>query len=51
MPWHGWVLSLGNQCGISHLLGMGGPPKVTSGVAPSIGMLSMGYGEGVTFWA
>ena len=39
-------LSVVNQCGISHLLGLGGPPKVAFGVAPPIGMLSMGSGEG-----
>ena len=35
-----------NQCGISHLLGLGGPPKVAFGVALPIGMLSTGSGEG-----
>ena len=39
-------LSVVNQCGISHLLGLGGPPKVAFGVAPPIGMLSTGSGEG-----
>ena len=42
-----WLgLSVLNQEGISHLLGLGGPPKVAFGVAPPIGMLSMGSGEG-----
>ena len=35
-----------NQGGISHLLGLGGPPKVAFGVAPPIGVLSMGSGKG-----
>ena len=35
-----------NQCGISHLLGLGGPPEVAFGVTPPIGVLSMGSGEG-----
>ena len=39
-------LSVVSQCGISHLLGLGGPPKVVFGVALPIGMLSMGSGEG-----
>ena len=42
-----WLgLSVVNQCGISHLLGLGGPPQVAFGVAPPIGMLSTGSGEG-----
>ena len=42
-----WLgLSAVNQWGISHLLGLDGPPKVAFGVAPSIGMLSMGSGKG-----
>ena len=39
-------LSVVNQCGISHLLGLGGPPEVAFGVAPPIGVLSMGSGKG-----
>ena len=39
-------LSVVNQCGISCLLGLGGPPEVVFGVAPPIGMLFMGSGEG-----
>ena len=39
-------LSVLNQGGISHLLGLGGPPEVAFGVAPPIGMLSMGSGKG-----
>ena len=39
-------LSVVNQCGISQLLGLGHPPKVAFGVAPPIGMLSMGSGKG-----
>ena len=42
-----WLdLSIVNKCGISCLLGLGGPPKVAFGVAPPIGMLSMGSGKG-----
>ena len=42
-----WLgLSVVNQWGISCLLGMGGPPKVAFGVAPPIGVLSMGSGKG-----
>ena len=44
LAWLG--LSVLNQGGISHLLGQEGPPKVAFGVAPPIGMLSMGSGEG-----
>ena len=44
MAWLG--LSIVNQCGISHLLGLGGPLKVAFGVAPPIGVLSMGSGKG-----
>ena len=44
LAWLG--LSVVNQCGISHLLGLEGPPEVAFGVAPPIGMLSMGSGEG-----
>ena len=39
-------LSVVNQCGISHLLGLGGPPEVAFGVALPIGMLSTGSGKG-----
>ena len=46
-----WLgLSVVNQCGISHLLGLGGPPEVAFGVAPPIGMPSMGSGVCVTFF-
>ena len=38
-------LSVVTHCGISHLLGLAGLPKVAFGVAPPIGMLSMGSGE------
>ena len=42
-----WLgLSVENQCGISHLLGLGGPPKVALGVALPIGVPSTGSGEG-----
>ena len=42
-----WLgLSVVNQCGISHLLGLGGHPEVAFGVAPPIGMLSTGSGKG-----
>ena len=42
-----WLgLSVVTQSGISHLLGLGGPPKVAFGVAPPIGMFSMGSGKG-----
>ena len=44
--WAQLDLSVVTQCGISHLLGLGGPPKVAFGVAPPIGMLSMGSGKG-----
>ena len=44
LAWLG--LSVVNQCGISQLLGAGGPPKVAFGVAPPISMLSMGSGKG-----
>ena len=39
-------LSVVNQIGTSHLLGLRGPPEVAFGVAPPIGMLSMGSGKG-----
>ena len=39
-------LSVVNKCGISCLLGLGGPPEVAFGVAPPIGMLSTGSGKG-----
>ena len=42
-----WLgLSFVNQCGISHLLGLGGPPEVAFGVALPIGVLSTGSGKG-----
>ena len=42
-----WLgLSVLSQGGISHLLGLEGHPKVAFGVVPSIGVLSMGSGEG-----
>ena len=44
LAWLG--LSVVNQCGISYLLVLGGPPEVAFGVALPIGMLSMGSGEG-----
>ena len=44
LAWLG--LSVVNQCGISHLLGLGGPPEVAYGEALPIGMLSMGSGKG-----
>ena len=44
LAWLG--LSVVNQCGISCLLGLGGPPEVAFGVAPPIGVLSTGSGEG-----
>ena len=44
LAWLG--LSVLNQGGISHLLGLGGPPRVAFGVVPPIGMLSIGSGEG-----
>ena len=44
LAWLG--LSVLKQGGISHLLGLGGPPKVAFGVALPIGMLSMGSGKG-----
>ena len=46
MPQHQLGLSVVTQCGISCLLGLGGPPKVAFGVAQPVGMLSMGSGEG-----
>ena len=39
-------LSVLNQGGVSHLLGLEGPPGVAFGVVPPIGMLSTGSGEG-----
>ena len=39
-------LSVVNHCGVSCLLGLGGPPEVAFGVALPIGMLSMGSGKG-----
>ena len=39
-------LSVVNQCRISHLLDLGGPPEVAFGVALPIDMISMGSGEG-----
>ena len=39
-------LSVVNQCGISCLLELDGPPEVAFGVALPIGMLSMGSGKG-----
>ena len=39
-------LSVLNQGGVSHLLGLGGPPRVAFGVVPSIGVLSTGSGKG-----
>ena len=44
LAWLG--LSVSNQGGISHLLGLEGPPKVVFGVALPIGMLSMESGKG-----
>ena len=42
-----WLgLSVVNQCGISCLLGLGGPPEVAFGVGQPIGVLSMGSGKG-----
>ena len=42
-----WLgLSVVNQCGISCLLGLGSPHEVVFGVAPPIGVLSMGSGKG-----
>ena len=42
-----WLgLSVLNQGGISHLLGLGDPPEVAFGVVPPIGMLSMESGKG-----
>ena len=43
LAWLG--LSVVNQCGISCLLRLGGPPEVAFGVALPIGMLSMGSGK------
>ena len=39
-------LSVLNQGGISHLLGLEGPPRVAFGVVLPIGMLSIGSGKG-----
>ena len=39
-------LSVLNQGGTSHLLELGGPPRVAFRVVPPIGMLSTGSGEG-----
>ena len=42
-----WLgLSVVSQCGISCLLGLGGPPEVAFGLALPIGMLSTGSGKG-----
>ena len=42
-----WLgLSVVNQSGTSHLLGLGGHPKVAFGMALPIGMLSTGSGKG-----
>ena len=42
-----WLgLSVLNQGGISHLLGLEGPPAVAFGVVPPIGMVSTGSAEG-----
>ena len=35
-----------NQGGVSHFLGLGGPPSVAIGVALPIGMFPVGSGEG-----
>ena len=45
MSWHSWVECFEPRWDLSPL-GAGGPPKVAFGVAPPIGMLSMGSGEG-----
>ena len=39
-------LSVLNQGGVSHLLRLGGPPRVAFGVVPSIGVLSTGSAKG-----
>ena len=42
-----WLaFSVLDQGGISHPLGLGGPPRVAFGVAPPIGMLFTGSGKG-----
>ena len=42
-----WLsLSVLNQGGVSHLLGLGSPPRVAFEVVPPIGMLSTGSGKG-----
>ena len=42
-----WLaLSVLNQGGVSHLLGLGDPARVAFGVVLPIGMLSTGSGEG-----
>ena len=35
-----------NQGGVSHFLGLGGPPNAADGVAPPIGMFPIGSGKG-----
>ena len=35
-----------NQGGVSHFLGLGGPPSIALGVAPSIGVLPVSSGKG-----
>ena len=39
-------LSVLNQGGVSHLLGLGGPPRIAFRVTPPIGMLPIGSGKG-----
>ena len=42
-----WLgLSVLNQGGVSHLLGLGSPPRVAFGVALPIGMLPISSGKG-----
>ena len=35
-----------NQGGVSHFLGLGGPPNVATRVGPPIGMFPIGSGKG-----
>ena len=40
-----------NQGGVSHFLGLGGPPSVAVGVAPPIGMFPISSGEGCSLFS
>ena len=35
-----------NKGGVSHFLGLGGPPNIATGVAPPMGMFPISSGEG-----